>query len=30
MHAPKIGTVVKVAPQRIYVFDTADDQVRLS
>ena len=30
MHAPKIGTVVKVAPQRIYVFDTAGDQVRLS
>ena len=30
MAAPKIGTVVKVAPQRIYVFDTAGDQVRLS
>ena len=30
MHAPKIGSVVKVAPQRIYVFDTAGDQVRLS
>ena len=28
--APKIGTVVKVSPQRIYVFDTAGDQVRLS
>jgi multiple sugar transport system ATP-binding protein len=30
MAAPKIGTVVKVSPQRIYVFDTAGDQVRLS
>lgn len=30
MHAPRIGMVVKVNPQRIYVFDTAGDQLRLS
>jgi multiple sugar transport system ATP-binding protein len=30
MHAPKIGTTVKVRPERIYVFDTAGDQTRLS
>ena len=30
MAAPKIGSVVKVNPTRIYVFDTAGDQLRLS
>ena len=30
INAPKIGSLVHVAPQRIYVFDTAGDQVRLS
>ncbi len=30
MAAPKIGTVVKVAPQRIYVFDNEGAQLRLS
>jgi len=30
MAAPKIGSVVKVQPQRIYVFDTEGDQLRLS
>jgi multiple sugar transport system ATP-binding protein len=30
IQSPQIGTIVNVAPQRIYVFDTAGDQVRLS
>jgi multiple sugar transport system ATP-binding protein len=30
MHAPKIGAVVKVNPQRTYIFDTEGDQLRLS
>jgi multiple sugar transport system ATP-binding protein len=30
MLAPKIGTVVKVNPQRTYIFDTEGDQLRLS
>jgi multiple sugar transport system ATP-binding protein len=30
MAAPKIGSVVKVQPQRTYVFDTEGDQLRLS
>jgi multiple sugar transport system ATP-binding protein len=30
MAAPKIGSVVKVNPTRIYVFDTQGDQLRLS
>jgi multiple sugar transport system ATP-binding protein len=30
MHAPKIGQNVRVSPQRIYVFDTAGEQMRLA
>ena len=30
MAAPKIGTVVKVSPTRIYVFDSEGAQLRLS
>jgi multiple sugar transport system ATP-binding protein len=30
MAAPKIGSVVKVQPQRTYIFDTEGDQLRLS
>jgi multiple sugar transport system ATP-binding protein len=30
MAAPKIGSVVKVNPQRTYIFDTEGDQLRLS
>jgi multiple sugar transport system ATP-binding protein len=30
MAAPKIGTTVKVQPQRTYIFDTEGDQTRLS
>ena len=30
MDAPKLGSTIKVAPKRIYVFDAEGDQTRLS